>query len=147
MKNLLLAILMIGLFACTKSSSPSNQVEEMQAAKGGKDKEAPVITYISIPDGYVIQYGQTSLYPVYLEATDNDGIFQKVYQVNPCAPTYPAGPTMGKNCDYASATDLWEVNKFHLNISGLERGSHTLRYTVYDRARNETTLEITFYIQ
>jgi len=89
----------------------------------------------------------TKLYPVYLEATDNSEVYQKVYQVNPCGPTYPAGPTMEKNCSFSGATDLWTpTSKYYLNIEGLERGPHTLRYTVYDRARNETTLEITFYI-
>jgi hypothetical protein len=115
-------------------------------AQKGKDKEAPVITYISIPDGYVIEYGQTVLSQIYLDATDNVGIYQKVYQIDPCGPTYPAGPQQGKNCSVWSATDFWEVNKFQADISALEPGPHVLRYTVYDRARNETTKEITFYI-
>lgn len=136
MKNLFFALLAV-LFSSA-----------LFAQKGKiKDNDPPIITGISIEDGYVIQYGQTTLYPVYLDAVDNSEIFQKVYQVDPCGPTYPAGPQMGKNCSYSSATDLWEVNQYYLSIQGLQRGPHILRYTVYDRERNETSEEITFYIQ
>lgn len=111
-----------------------------------KDKQKPVITYVSIPDGFEIQYGQTSLAPIYLNASDNVGIFQKVYQIDPEGPTYPAGPEMEKNKSFWGATDLWEVNKYTADISELERGPHILRYTVYDKERNSATKEITFHI-
>ena len=75
MKYLFL-ILIIGAFACTKSTA-SNEIEEMQTARGGKDKEAPVIGSVYVEEGYVVSYGQSSIY-VFMEATDNVGVYQKI---------------------------------------------------------------------
>src|SRR5688500_12510878 len=126
MKKFLLSIVL--LFSLTSFS---------QGKGKNKDNEPPIITSVSTEDGYVVSYGQSSIY-VHMDAVDNVEVYQKIYQVDPCGPTYPAGPQMGKNCSYSGATDFWEVNWYYLNIQGLERGPHTLRYTVYDRARNET---------
>lgn len=105
------------------------------------DKEPPVIS------GAHIYYNSLGDYAVMsADVTDNVGVFQVIFQIDPCGPTYPAGAKMDRNCSYWGATDFWGNNTFTPDDLDLEPGTHTLRITAYDRARNETQVEIDFFV-
>ena len=145
MKNLLFLLIPI-LFSCTKQVSKESAVEESLSA--ARDKEATVIESLHINNGQPVYFLYDIDVPVKACASDNVGVWQIILQIDPEGKTYPAGPTMEKNKAFWQETNLY-VNCFEAGAEtyGLAPGEHTLRATVYDRARNETTKEIKFYVQ
>lgn len=117
----------------------------------GKDKEPPVIEDASINGGVPLPYGDFNI-EVRVYVTDNlpdkTDIYQVIAQIDPCGPTYVAGPKMERNCSFWGATDFYKegLYVFYADDLGLTPGEHTLRVTVYDRSKNETQTEIKFYV-
>lgn len=109
-----------------------------------KDKEPPVIESVRVPGSFSLLAGDM---PITACASDNVGVFQIILQIDPIGKTWPAGTNMDKNKAFWQETDLYiDCYTAYAELEGLEPGEHTLRVTVYDRARNETSEEITFLV-
>ena len=109
-----------------------------------KDKQAPVITSVYPADGATISSGNTSMV-VKATATDDQSIFQVIFQIDPVGATYPAPDK--RNVAFWQAVDFYKTSyEFTPSIQGLASGEHILRVTAYDRARNAAVREVRFFI-